>query len=100
MDNNQKKKVDCYVIFTKSSYKHWGMRFFDKHISHVYVMIKSQGGHFWHIINPTVSCVDLGLEFVDDYPHPRQYAGPYATILPVTAYTDTKPRSCYWLFVV
>jgi len=87
-----KTTVDCYVVFTKSSYKHWVMRLFNRQISHVYVMLKSTGGHFWHIINPHVNRLEVRAEFVEDYPHPRQYAGVNAVIVPVRAYISDKPR--------
>ncbi len=87
-----RKRVDCFVIFTQSSYKHWAMKFFYRPISHCYVMVKSEGGHFWQIIDPTVSHLDINIKFVEDYPHPRQYAGDKAVIVPVRAYIDPKPR--------
>jgi hypothetical protein len=68
------------------------MKLFNKQISHCYVMIKSKGGHFWHIINPAVTHLDIKTEFVEDYLHPRQYAGVNAVIVPVRAYINQKPR--------
>jgi len=98
MDKINQITVDCYVIFTRSTYKHWAMRFFYTPISHCYVMIKSDGGHFWHIINPAVTHLSTELALVDDYPHPRQYAGPNAVILPVRSYIRQNPRWGFCFF--
>ena len=68
------------------------MRFFDKCISHCYVMIKSEGGEIWQIIEPNTSHLDISIEFVQEYPYPRLYAGPEAVILPVRAFIGTRPR--------
>jgi hypothetical protein len=92
MEQSQKTKVDCYVIFTKSDYKNWFMKYLDDRISHVYVMIKSEGEHFWQIINPKLTHLDISMKFVEDYPHPRCYAEKNAVILPVTAYIGKQPR--------
>ena len=76
---------DWFVVFTRSEYKKGVMRWIKRDFSHVYAMQKSPGGQFWVVVNPLLSHVDVELVVVDDYPHPRTWAGPAAVILPVRA---------------
>ncbi len=92
MDKADIGKVKCFVVFTRSKVKHWVFRFIDPEIQHVYVMIKSDGGQFWTIINPLCSHTHIETVLVDDYPHPRCYTGDYAVIVPIVADIDLSQR--------
>lgn len=91
MNIKQQITEDYYIIFCKSKYKAWFMRWFNPDISHVYAMKKSPGGQFWQVIDSYMNYLDISLILIDDYPHPRVYAGDDAVILPVRVKIGNKP---------
>lgn len=87
-----KNIVEWQVVFCRSRIKTGIMRFLERDISHCYAMRKSEGGEFWIIVNSLWSYLDCKMEYVQDFPHPRLYAGSSAIILPVKAYITERPR--------
>lgn len=92
VDHKATLTVDWFVIFGPSKYKKGIMRWIKPDFSHVYAMKKSPGGQFWIVINPLLALLDAEILLVDDYPHPRAYAGQDAVILPIRAVITQKPR--------
>lgn len=68
------------------------MKWLKPDFSHVYAMKKSPGGQFWIVINPLLACLESELLCVDQYPHPRSFAGIGAIVIPVRAIIKEKPR--------
>ena len=97
MDLKPTLTVDWFIIFTRSRYKFWALKWIEKDFSHVYAMKKSPGGQFWIVVNPLLACLDCELLCVEQYPHPRLFAGDGVIILPVRAITKDVPR---WTFCV
>lgn len=88
MTEGQRETVEWWVVFRSSQLNHWLFRYLKAPFQHCYAMKKSAGGQMWTIIDPVSSHVRATDEFVDDYPHPRLYAGPNAVILHVVAHVD------------
>lgn len=90
MDKTQKETVEWFVIFNESQLDHWLLKRLPKKFQHCYAMKKSDGGQFWVVVNPMSSHTSVTMELVDDYPHPRLYAGIDSVIVPirVTVVTD------------
>lgn len=77
--------VNWYVIFTKSTLKHWLFKYLDEEIQHCY-MVKRDCG-LWVIIDTSNSCISVRTEIIDEYPHIRDLC-PNSVILPVRAKID------------
>lgn len=90
MDNGHKETVEYCVVFGRSKLKHWIFRFLDEEIQHVYAMRKSEGEQFWIIIDPLNSFTKVDMVLVDEYPHPRCFAGEDAVILPIRTTINTE----------
>lgn len=81
-------KEDWHLVFTDSTYKSWFMDMLEPNFCHVYAMKKTDGGNFWHIVDLLRSHLKISQELVSEFPHPRAWAGPDATILSVSARID------------
>lgn len=88
MQTGQIQRVKYYIVFTKSGFKHWIFKLLDPDFQHVYAMRKSPGGQFWIVINPLRSHIQTDILLVDDYPHPRTFAGVDSVVVPVESMID------------
>ncbi len=89
MESCEQVTEHWYVIFTNAKYSNILEPFVHDGFQHCYAMKKSKGEILWHIINPMRSHIQVDFESLEDYPHPRAYAGYNSIILPVTARIDT-----------
>lgn len=92
MKQGSQEKAEWFIVFTSSTLRHWLMRWLNPHFQHCYAMKKSAGGHLWVIIDPMSCYTKVTTEIVDDYPHPRLYAGANAVIVPVMAHLNPSKR--------
>ena len=93
MKQGESEKLECYVLFTKTTLKHCIFRFIDSELQHVYVMMLSPGGQFWTIIDPVKSHIKIDTATIDEYPTPRDYDND-AVVLPVNIMIN-KNRNIY-----
>lgn len=88
MDQTIRHTVDYYVIFKKTSLRHWVFKFLDKEMQHCYAVKESDGGQFWVIVESKNCLTEVRLESKINYPHIRCLE-PNSVILSVRAKIDT-----------
>ena len=71
MDTSDNHIQYWYVIFRKTTLKHWIFRWLDKEFQHVYAVKESPGGEFWMVVDGKNSCTNIELLSKVDYPHIR-----------------------------
>ncbi len=89
MDTTDKHIVNWYVIFRKTSLKHWVFKWLDSEIQHCYAVKESPGGEFWLKVDAKNSLTEVELLSKVDYPHIRCIA-PDSVILSVRAKIDVE----------
>ena len=91
MNDSETVTENWHVIFCKAKSDNILTPFLEKNFQHVYAMKETEGGFLWHIINSTQSHISISHVSVDDYPHPKLYAGHDSIVVPVSVRID--PRS-------
>lgn len=87
MDGTHKHIASYYVIFKKTTLKHWVFKWLNPEFQHCYAVKESAGGHFWIIVDAKNSCTDVRIESKLDYPHIRCLE-PDSVILSIKAIID------------
>ena len=87
MDNTDATTQRWYVIFKKTSLKHWIFNWMDSELQHCYAVKESAGGQFWLIIDAKNCYTDVRIESKLDYPHIRCLE-PNGVILSIRAIID------------
>ena len=73
-----------YIIFRKTTLKHWVFRWLDPEMQHVYAVKESPGGEFWIILDSKNCYTDVRIESKIHYPHIRTLE-PDSVILSIKA---------------
>ena len=94
-DDNTVQK--WYIIFRKTTLKHWVFRWLDPEMQHVYAVKESPGGEFWIVVDAKNSVTEVNLLSKIDYPHIRCLE-PDSVILSIKAIID--PESYRYTFCV
>ncbi len=71
MDPSSNHVQDWYVIFRKTTLKHWVFKWLDSEFQHCYAVKESPGGEFWIVVDGKNSCTNVELLSKVDYPHIR-----------------------------
>ena len=71
MDTSDNHIQYWYVIFRRTTLKHWIFRWLDKEFQHCYAVKESPGGEFWMVVDGKNSCTNIELLSRVDYPHIR-----------------------------
>ena len=87
MDTTGSTTQRWYIIFKRTSLKHWIFRWLQSEFQHCYAVKESPGGEFWIIVDAKNSCTDVRIESRIDYPHIRCLE-PDSVILSIKAIID------------
>ena len=88
MDNIDPNTVqNWYVIFRKTTLKHWVFTWLNPEMQHCYAVKESPGGEFWIVVDAKNSVTEVNLLSKIDYPHIRCVA-PDSVILSIRAIID------------
>jgi len=93
MDRPLHVEEEWHIIFEEGSYRDWLINKLEPGYTHCYAVKLSEHGHFWMIVNPRMSHLQITQEPVNTYPTIRSYVGPDCTIITVKAImSSTRPR--------
>jgi hypothetical protein len=84
MDKADYHTEDWYIIFKKTTLKHWVFKWLDPEIQHCYAVKESPGGEFWMIVDSKNCHLDVSMVSKLDYPHIRALE-PDSVILSIKA---------------
>jgi len=84
-----KEDIEWFVVFEHSEEKFWYQKLLKTGFHHVYIMRKSTGGHFWLILDSSISNLNIDARSAKTFETAREYAGDYATVLKCPVSIDT-----------